>query len=180
MHSTGMTAATAVRQVDLAGLVRAHQAGLWRYLRFLGCDASEADDLVQETFLAVLRKGFDERSPAETAAYLRTVARNRLLMARRKRNGHPPDVDLEAAEAVWARAAGEDGLGGYLAALSECLEKAVTPRVRRALDLKYRDRAGRSEIAEQLGMAVEGVKTLLRRARAALRDCVERKIGRER
>ena len=55
---------------------------------------------------------------------------------------------------------------------------AVTPRVRRALELQYRDRATRAEIAEKLDLAVEGVKTMLRRARAALRDCVERKIAR--
>jgi len=53
MHSKSMTAATADRQTEMAALVRAHQAGVWRYLRFLGCEPSEADDLVQETFLDV-------------------------------------------------------------------------------------------------------------------------------
>lgn len=125
----------------MAGLVRAHQAGVWRYLRFLGCDPAEADDLVQETFLAVLRDGFEVRSPRETAAYLRTVARNRLLMARRKARRGPPEVDLEAAEAVWAKVASRDGLGDYLAALGDCLEVAVTPRVRRAPDRAYRSQA---------------------------------------
>ena len=178
MHSKGMTAATADRQAETAALVRAHQAGVWRYLRFLGCDPTEADDLVQETFLAVLREGFEVRSTAETAAYLRGVARNRLLTARRKERNSPPAVDLEAAEAVWARMAAEDGLSDYLVALSHCLEKAVSPRVRRALELQYHDRASRAQIAAELDLAVEGVKTLLRRARSALRDCVERKLGR--
>jgi RNA polymerase sigma-70 factor (ECF subfamily) len=162
----------------MAALVRAHQAGVWRYLRFLGCDPTEADDLVQETFLAVLREGFEVRSPAETAAYLRTVTRNRLLMDRRKRRRQLPTVDLEAAEAVWARVAGEDGLSDYLVALGECLKEAVSPRVRRALELQYRDRVSRAEIAAELDLAVEGVKTLLRRARSALRDCVQRRLGR--
>ncbi len=161
----------------MATLVRAHQAGVWRYLRFLGCDPAEADDLVQETFLTVLREPFELRSPTQTAAYLRMVARNRLLMARRKQRRVPTAIDLEAAEAVWARVAGEDGLNHYLVALNDCLEAAVSPRVRRALELQYRDRASRAEIAAALDMAVEGVKTLLRRARSALRDCVERKVG---
>jgi RNA polymerase sigma-70 factor (ECF subfamily) len=178
MHSQGMTAATADRQAELAGLVQAHQAGVWRYLRFLGCDPAEADDLVQATFLAVLRERFEVRSPAETGAYLRTVARNRLLMARRKERGAPQAVELAAAEAVWARMAGDDGLSDYLAALGDCLQQAVSPRVRRALELQYRDRASRAQIAAALDLAVEGVKTLLRRARSALRDCVERKLGR--
>jgi len=161
----------------MASLVRAHQAGVWRYLRFLGCDSTEADDLTQETFLVVLRKGFEVRSTAETGAYLRTVARNRLLMDRRKRRSQPEVVDLEAAEAVWAEVAGEDDMSGYLAALGECLKKAVSPRVRRALELQYRDKAGRAEIATELDLAVEGVKTLLRRARSALRECVQRRLG---
>ncbi|NQU20312.1 MAG: RNA polymerase sigma factor [Candidatus Nealsonbacteria bacterium] len=178
-----MTAATADRRAEAAELVREHQAGVWRYLRFLGCEPNEADDLVQETFLAVLREGFEVRSPKQTAAYLRTVARNRLLTARRKQRSRPATVgieaaDIEAAEAVWAQVADEDGLDDYLVALDECLKVAVSPRVRRALELQYRDRAGRSEIAAELDLAVEGVKTLLRRARSALRDCVQRRLER--
>jgi RNA polymerase sigma-70 factor (ECF subfamily) len=173
-----MTAATADPKAELAALVETHQASVWRYLRFLGCDRTEADDLVQETFLAVFRKGLEQRSTTETAAYLRTVARHCLLMARRKQASRPAAVDLAAAEAVWARVAGADGLGDYLAALTNCLEVAVTPRVRQALELYYRDRAGRAEIATALSLAADGVKTMLRRARAALRECVERKIGR--
>ncbi len=103
----------------MAALVRTHRAGVWRYLRFLGCDPSEADDLVQETFLAVFREGFEVRSPAQTAAYLRKVARNRLLMDRRKQRSRPQTVDLDAAEAIWAEVAGEDGLNDYLVALNE-------------------------------------------------------------
>jgi RNA polymerase sigma-70 factor (ECF subfamily) len=171
-----MTAATADRRAELSALVEAHQAGVWRYLRFLGCDVTEADDLVQDTFLVVLRDGFSVRSAAETAAYLRKVARNRLLMARRRHSRRPPEVDLEAAEAVWARVAAEDGLDGYVAAVGKCLEVAVEPRARRALELKYGDRASRAEIAAELDLTVEGVKTLLRRARGALRDCVERRL----
>jgi len=162
----------------MADLVRTHQAGVWRYLRFLGCDAGEADDFTQETFLVVLRDGFEQRSKAQTAAYLRTVARNRLLMSRRRRKCRPAEVDLEAAEAVWAEVAGDDGLDGYLAALAECLQSAIAPRARQALELQYRERASRAAIAAELDLAVEGVKTLLRRARDALRQCVERKIGR--
>ena len=51
-------------------------------------------------------------------------------------------------------------------------------RVRRAIDLHYAERASRDEIASQLEMTAEGVKTMLRRARHALRECVERKIER--
>ena len=39
-------------RLDLAELVREHQADVWRYLRYLGADGHDADDLTQETFLA--------------------------------------------------------------------------------------------------------------------------------
>jgi RNA polymerase sigma-70 factor, ECF subfamily len=171
-----MTAATADRQADMAALVHTHQAGVWRYLRFLGCDHAEADDLTQETFLAVLRRPFEIRSPLATAAYLRTVARNCLLMARRKSQNSPQTVDLAAAERVWAETAGDGGLDDYLAALGQCVEVAVGPRTRRALELQYAEGASRAEIAAELKLTDEGVKTLLRRAREVLRDCVERRL----
>ncbi len=80
--------ATTSTSPDLADLVRDHQASIWRYFRFLGVQAEEADDLTQETFLAMAKSirqsKFEQRSPGETAAYLRTVARNQLLMVRRR------------------------------------------------------------------------------------------------
>jgi RNA polymerase sigma-70 factor (ECF subfamily) len=171
-----MKAAMVDRQAEMAAMVRSHQAGVWRYLRYLGCCSMEADDLTQDTFLAVFRDGFEDRCPKQTTAYLRTIARNKLLAVRRSQK-KVLEVDREAAEAVWVEAVGEGGMDDYVVALEDCLETGVTPRVRRALDLLYRDRLSREEIAEQLEMAVEGVKTLLRRARSTLRECVERKLG---
>jgi len=171
-----MKAAIVDRQAEMAALVHAHQTGVWRYLRYLGCCPIEADDLTQETFLVVFRDGFEERSPQQTAAYLRTVARNRLLMIRRKDRKLLSVADLDTAEAVWAETLDDGDMSDYVVALEDCLEK-VTPRVRQVLDMLYRDRISRAEIANRLEMAFEGVKTLLRRARSSLRDCVERKLG---
>ncbi|HRJ79073.1 MAG TPA: sigma-70 family RNA polymerase sigma factor, partial [Planctomycetota bacterium] len=70
--------------LDVEALIVAHQAGVWRYLRYLGCDRAQADDLTQETFLQVLRHGFEQRGERETAAYLRKVARNCFLMSVRR------------------------------------------------------------------------------------------------
>src|SRR6478735_4276856 len=91
---------------DLARLVERHQAGVWRYVRFLGADAAEADDLTQETFLALARAEFVERDERQTAGYLRVVARNQLLVLRRKQHREISTVDLEAADSVWAAASG--------------------------------------------------------------------------
>jgi RNA polymerase sigma-70 factor (ECF subfamily) len=162
---------------DLASLVHEHQAGVWRYLRFLGADRMEADDLVQETFLAFVRAEFVERDSRQTAGYLRTVARNQLLALRRRQHCEISTVELEAADSVWAAAAGPDGsLNNYLDALRDCVSE-LEGRPRNAIDLHYRDGATREAIAAKLDMQPDGVKTLLRRTRGLLRECVERKIN---
>jgi RNA polymerase sigma-70 factor (ECF subfamily) len=167
-----MSTATAHRRIDLAELVRAHQAALWRYLRFLGCDEPEADDLAQETFLAVWRKPFEERSTAATNAYLRSVARNLFLGLRRKQRRQVSAGGLDAADAVWQRFVSDERPDAFLEALTECLD-TLDGRARQAIDLRYRDGAGRDDIAQSLDLSAEGAKTLLRRTRELLRRCVQ-------
>jgi RNA polymerase sigma-70 factor (ECF subfamily) len=162
-------------EFNLESLVREHQADVWRYLRFLGAAAEDADDLTQETFLAVARAPFELRSRGETAAYLRTAARNQLLMLRRKQGRQICTVELTAAEQVWAEATAAGGFGEFLEALGRCRE-TLAGRSREALDRFYRDRESREQIAAALKISVDGVKTLLRRTRAALRDCIERRL----
>jgi DNA-directed RNA polymerase specialized sigma24 family protein len=60
-------------------------------------------------------------------------------------------------------------------ALRDCVEQ-LESRSRMAVDLQYRVEAGREAIAAALGMKPDGVKTLLRRVRQVLRECVERKL----
>lgn len=169
-----MTTVSEPTEVRLETLVHQFQADVWRYLRYLGAMAADADDLTQETFLAVARSTFEERSPEQTAGYLRTVARNQLLMARRRQGREVNTVELEAAEEVWSANIGSAGMDGYLTALADCLEH-VDGRARQAIDQAYRDRRSRAEIASNLQMKSDGVKSLLRRTREILRQCIERK-----
>ena len=41
--------------LELADWIRAHQHMVWRYLRLLGADPHEADDLMQDTFVCFAR-----------------------------------------------------------------------------------------------------------------------------
>ena len=165
-------------QPDLAALIDQHQADVWRYLRYLGAEASDADDLTQETFLALSRSKFEQRTHAETAAYLRTVARNQLLMLRRRQGRQIDTVELEAAEQVWAESTGDTGMGAILETLADCL-KTVDGRAREAINLFYRDGLSRKAMAAALNIKPEGVKTLLRRTRDVLRDCIQRKTTKD-
>ncbi|QEG37280.1 RNA polymerase sigma factor [Bythopirellula goksoeyrii] len=159
---------------ELAQLVREHQADIWRYLRYLGATPSDADDLTQETFLAVARANFIEQSPPQTAAYLRTAARNQLLMARRREKHQINTVELATAEQVWSTLVPDTGTAGLFAALADCLEK-LEGRALAVIDGFYRDRRSREELAHEMRMKPDGVKTLLRRTREVLRNCIEKR-----
>jgi RNA polymerase sigma-70 factor (ECF subfamily) len=171
-----MAIATMNQAVDVAELVRLHQAGIWRYLRFLGCEPSLADDLTQETFLTVHRAPFEQRSPQATCCYLRTVARNLFLGVMRRSRREPPVEDLDRADEVWRQFAADDGGESYLEALRECVN-LLDGRARAAIELRYQDDRSRSEIGATLDLGEEGVKALLRRTRDVLRRCVEKRLG---
>src|SRR5690606_23645246 len=69
---------------------------------------------------------------------------------------------------------GPDGGDARVAALRACLP-TLPPRSRLALQLYYRDGLSRREVARRLGLGEEGAKSLLARAKAALKVCVQRR-----
>jgi len=161
---------------DPAKLIQEHQTGLWRYLRALGCPAEMAEDLAQETFLAVLQKPFQNYNPQATRAYLRRVAYN-LFVTHQRRSGRVVVVeDIEQYDAGWERWAGQDDGDALLGALKECLAR-LGERAQLALGLRFRERKSRQDIADALQMSEHGAKNLMQRAKKKLRECVEGKLG---
>jgi RNA polymerase sigma-70 factor (ECF subfamily) len=168
-----MEALSMAEKLDHETLVRRHHVGVWRYLRFLGCGRDQADDLTQETFLVFLRKPFDFHGHASTSAYLRKIARFIYLEARRQQAGNVDNI--EEAEQVFSDNAGDSDGDQYLEALGECV-KTLAGKAGEAVKLQYAEQRTQQQIAELLGMKPNGVKTLLQRARAHLRECIERRL----
>jgi len=150
-------------------LVRAHWHGVRRYVRVLGASADRADDLTQDAFVVALRNGIEDRGAA-TGAYLRRTARFLFLKTLRRRD----HASLDEAHLVWQEQCADDDGAAYERALLECRTQ-LGDRAQRALTLRYEQNAPREEIARALAMSVEGIKTLLRRSRAALRECIQRR-----
>lgn len=175
-----MATLRSIDQDDVVRLVRTHQAEVWRYVRYLGATAELADDLVQDAFLQLLRAPFVERSPGETAAWLRTVVRNGYVKSLRR----PPfqTLELDTIEATWRSYAGDrdddagDGGDTSLRELRSCLDR-LDGRARQVVRWHYEERRSRQDIGERLGLGQDGVKSLLRRTRAILRACLGRRRG---
>lgn len=171
-----MTLLAMFTETEFVALVNRHQAGFWRYLRLIGCEPALADDLTQDTFLTVLQEPFDDYAPAASAAYLRTIARRKF--AQHCERNRLKFGDLDAADTVWAEVAPDDSGEAQLEALDRCLEK-LPPRTRKALELRFAGEASREEIAREIGLSEDGAKNLIQRAKDALRECIERRLGHE-
>lgn len=160
--------------IDPAELIERHQLGLWRYLRALGCDASQADDFVQDTFLKILQKPFNYYDEAATAAYLRRIAHNLFISMQRRAGKVVAVEDVQKFERVWCELVSDGNGEDYLDALRGCLEK-ISERSRWALEMRFRDKLSRTKIAASLQITENGAKNLMQRAKARLRECIERK-----
>lgn len=159
-----------------AELIQTHQAGLWRYCRFLGASPSLADDLCQEAFLTWHRDPPPLREAAAAGAWLRRTARFRFLRQTRERlRLGLSEVDENELEDCWLRLAGDGAGEEYLRALRQCLA-GLPEGDRELVEARYGEGRGRRELAAERDLGVEGIKSRLRRLRAELRRCVARRM----
>lgn len=168
-------AALMTKEEQLVALMQEHQTNVWRFLRMLGCERAQADDLTQDVFLYVLDHPFLELNRAATSAYLRKAARNLYRNWLRDHRRELP-LNLEAeSEATWAEATPAESSDDRVQALRRCLEK-LADRQRQAVDLKYGQARSEAEVAAAMDATVDAIKGLLKRTREQLRDCVQRQV----
>ena len=158
---------------DFATLVHAHTGALWRYLRMLGCDGARADDLAQDALLTLWRKGLIDMDGAATTAWLRKTARYLFLDSLRADQRRRETALADAAESVFDEYEGANDGEAYSARLRQCMDR-LAGRAREAVDLRYRSEKSNLEVAAALDLTEDGLKTLLKRAKTALRECLER------
>jgi len=147
-------------------LLRRHGDSAWRLAcRFLA-DASEAQDVVQEAFLNILRAAPRYRATAAFRTYLaRVVSRLCLDRARKKRPSYmemPPERPDREPPAIDGIAARERDR-----AVRRALED-LPPKQRMTVVLAYYEGLGHRRIAETLEISQKAAERLLSRGRAAL------------
>ncbi|MDX2154231.1 MAG: sigma-70 family RNA polymerase sigma factor [Bryobacteraceae bacterium] len=160
--------------VAFGELYRRRQASIYRFALHMSRSAAVAEDVVQETFLALIRNGgrYDE-SRGSVAAYLAGIARNLVLRATgAERTG----VDAEAEAAL---PSDEDVLGD----LTQREELEALRRAVDALPAQYREVVVLCELEEMsyadaaaaLGVPVGTVRSRLNRGRQMLAERLVRR-----
>ncbi|MEO0477926.1 MAG: sigma-70 family RNA polymerase sigma factor [Planctomycetota bacterium] len=158
--------------------IESHQGVLLRYLKALGADEAEALDVAQDVFVLALERGVEDQGDAAARRYLRTTARRHLVRTRRRapRVVTLDEEIMDRVDDLFAALHDEQGTGMFDDALKRCLQE-LSPKARELVLRRHRDDLGRTELAKAVEMSEPAVKQGLRRARAALRACVGRRLG---
>lgn len=123
----------------------------------------DAEDLLQESFLRVLRGLDDVQEDDRLAAWVQRIARNLVVDAHRKNRPADPIDDLAEEEPA------EDlnrVVGGWIAARIDGLPEPY----REVLRLFELERVPQREIAERLDLSLSAVKSRVQRGRGLLRS----------
>lgn len=155
-----------------------HAATLRGFVVALLGDFGSVDDVLHETFLTVSSKAGEFTMGSNFVAWAKSIARYKVLEARRGRWREVPGFSEEALDALCAAEPEEETnpMEQRLAALSNCIE-ALPSQSRRAIELRYRQAHSTEEVARILGWTPSSLYVMLCRARTALRACVEGKLA---
>ena len=159
-------------------LYAAHWQPLVRLAWLLLHDAQEAEEVVQDAYVALHARWSGLREPAAAAAYLRRAVLNGARSALRHRGvterwaasvrGGPEDPRLRTGPSAEDSAVAGLARESLLAALGR-----LPARQREVLILRYYLDLGEAQIADALDISPGSVKTHARRGLAALRSGTE-------
>lgn len=157
------------RDALVAELFRLEGARLVRLARLFTDDRNAAEDLVQEAFIRLHRAAHRIKDPSKAAPYLRSIVINlardhnrRGLMSLRHQEAIPAGTEPEAPEDVLVM---DDERRRLLHEV-----RALSPRQRDCVLLRFYLELSESEIAETLGISKNSVKTHFRRGMETLRS----------
>lgn len=155
----------------LSRLLERHQARIYRYGMKMCRHPEDAQDVLQETLLALARGVGGFRGDGALSTWLYTVARNFCIKKRRQSQFAPQLTSLEALtgdgslppDPAW-------GPDDQLAAKQvEAAIDTLEPPLREVLILRDVEGLTAPEVAEVLSISAQAVKSRLHRARAAVR-----------
>ena len=165
-------------EVDLAALVEMYSALLYRVAHSVLRSRSEAEDVVQDTFIRVLEHQASLPAVRDLRVWLVRIAWN--LALDRKRRIRPDQMDeIFAGSLVASDVAADRALGEAQSLAAVLREIERLPKAERHVLLRSAaDEMSTAEIAAVLDKSESAIRALLFRARTRLRERVER--GKER
>lgn len=168
----------------LEHLLERHQARIYRFGMKMCRHPEDAQDVLQETLLALARNVRDFRGASSLSTWLYTVARSFCIKKRRRSKFAPEETSLDVAGSTEIAVLADPGQLPEEALASKQVEEALglaisslDPMYREVLVLRDMEGLTAPEVAEVLGITVQAVKSRLHRARVTVRDSVAPLLG---
>ena len=153
----------------LSALYAARYQPLVRLAALLVGDLATAEEVVQDSFIAMHANWFRLKDLDKAAAYLRQCVLNRSRSVLR----HRKVVDRNVPRQVPVPSAEEGAIALFERSAVVAALQRLPPRQRQALVLRYYAELSEGQIASAMGISRGAVKSHISRAMAALRDVLE-------
>jgi len=169
----------------LETLLLRHQQQVYRFGLKMCRDPEDAEDVLQDTLLAMARSVRDFRGESSISTWLYTIARSYCIKKRRKSKFAPVEThSLDAAPGLERESVADSArLPDEALAdreVRQALERAIAalePMYRDVLLLRDEEGLTAPEVAKVLGIGVPAVKSRLHRARLQVRERVAPLLG---
>jgi RNA polymerase sigma-70 factor (ECF subfamily) len=173
-----LTGQTALFEV----LMRRHNERVYRVAMAIVRDDSEAEDVMQQTYVNAYVNLRQFAGKARFSTWLTRIAVNESLARARRRGKYEPyDDDLPNVEPFMAEPSHHDperqAFSGELRALLEWAIDGLPDGAREVFVLREVEGLSTAEVADVLSVSEDVVKTRLSRAKAALRRDVTERTG---
>jgi RNA polymerase sigma-70 factor (ECF subfamily) len=170
---------------SLESLLERHEAQVYRFGMKMCRNPEDAQDVLQDTLLAMARGIRDFRGASSISTWLYAIARSHCIKKRRHSKFAPEaersldtDAAREASELPDPGRAPDEVVAGR--EVQRALEEAIgalEPMYREVLLLRDVEGLTAPEVAEVLGVTVQAVKSRLHRARLSVRAHVAPRLG---
>ena len=164
---------------DFVAHLTQSQRQLHAFIFSLVWNPSDADDILQETNLVLLKKAAEFDTTRDFLPWALAIARFQTLAGLKRRQRLRFVFNDELAKALAEDAAGDDAvIEARRLALATCLQK-LPPDHRDLLIRRYEPKAVVGEMAATLGLSLKALSDRLRRIREKLLDCITRTLAEE-
>ncbi|MFG0286876.1 MAG: sigma-70 family RNA polymerase sigma factor [Rhodopirellula sp. JB044] len=163
----------------VARLLIKHRSSLLAFIVAVMRDFDAAEDVLQDVSVAIWESADSFEPGTNFGSWSRSIARRRIAAYWRIRSRNAQSLGEEQLEQLvdgfeQLQSANEPEVRKK--ALTECLAN-LNPFLSRLISLRYSRQLNLAQVAEAVGRQPETVRKTLYRGRAALRECIERKLA---
>ena len=154
---------------------RKYYQPLCLFSKSLGSDDNVCEDLVQDTFVKIISSGIRFESELHFRQYVYIAVKNTCYTYMAK-NGRMPTVDIDESTRLTAESDSRSDIAIVRAETVRMIKDAIyslPDRYREVFRMAYIKNMKNEEIAAELGISVNTVKTMRQRAKMKLRETLK-------